>query len=718
MEHHPISSGLAAAAFLLVMAGATAGVLYALWMRFQQVKMAKRPDIRWNEIPARIKNVFIYVLGQKRLPKNGYTYSGILHIFIFGAFVVLSVDTINFVLDGTFKVFSAFAGNPPGELFHLPGSNGIYQALADTFRFLCMVGLAMAFINRTVIKPKRLPLTRDAMYTIFFIFGLMFFEVLQTGAHLTLDPALKAEKGYIWFSGLVSGLIPADAAPTVYKIAWWGHLLNLLAFTNYVPWSKHSHVFAAPLNIFFMSLEPKGALRKMEFDMEDEENMPEYFGARNLEDLSWKQVFDGLACTECGRCTDNCPAALSDKPLRPMEIIVDLKHHMEDRYKARQGEADLESPGLILTTPDNKGIIDPDVLWSCTTCRACMEVCPVGNEHIPDIIDMRRYLTMGVGEVGHGAQGALKKMGSRGNPWGMSKRDRAKWADGLDIPLWDKKEPSDYLYWVGCAGAYDNRAQKVTQSVTRLMKKAGVDFSILGKKESCTGDSARRLGDEYLFQEMAEKNVGTLDKMGVKKIVTHCPHCYNTLKNEYRQFGGEYEVIHHSELLSKLMSEGKLKPDVDGGKEKIVYHDSCYLGRYNDIYDPQRDIIDALPNVTRVEPSRTRQRGLCCGAGGGQMWMELDIGKRMNYVRTDELLETKPDVIAVACNFCMTMVDDGVKARGQEDDVQVLDLAELLDRRISQPVAADDHEDAAGGSVDDSDDSDDSDEEAAAAVSA
>ena len=714
MAHHPISSWLAVIAFILLMGGATVALIYAFYMRFKQVQMAKRPDIRWDDIKARIKNVMIYVLGQKRLPRNGYTYSGILHIFIFGAFVVLSVDTINFVLDGTLKMFGFMAGSEPSPLFHLPLSNGWYQGLADTFRFLCIVGLGMAFVNRTIIKPARLPLTRDAMYTIVFIFGLMAFEVLQTASHLTLNPEIRADKGYIWFSGLVSHLIPLESAATLYKIAWWGHLVNLLAFSNYVPYSKHSHVFAAPPNIFFMSLEPKGALRKMEFDMEDEDNMPEYFGARNLEDLSWKQVFDGLACTECGRCTDNCPAALSDKPLNPMMVIVDLKHHMEDRYKARKKPVDLSDPSMMLTTPDNKGIIDPDVLWSCTTCRACMEVCPVGNEHIPDIIDMRRYLTMGMGAVGHGSQGALKKMGSKGNPWGMSKRDRAKWADGLDIPLWDKDEPSEYLYWVGCAGAYDARAQKVTKSVSRLMKKAGVEFSILGKKESCTGDSARRLGDEYLFQEMAEKNVGTLNKFGVKKIVTHCPHCYNTLKNEYRQFGGEYEVIHHSELLSKLMKEGKLKPDVDGGKEKIVYHDSCYLGRYNDIYDPQRDIIDALPGVTRVESSRNRQRGLCCGAGGGQMWMELDIGKRMNYVRTDELLETKPDVIAVACNFCMTMVDDGVKARGKEDATEVLDLAELLDRRMSYDTVAADEPESANPSSD-VDMSDDGDDEAAAA---
>ena len=314
-----------------------------------------------------------------------------------------------------------------------------------------------------------------------------------------------------------------------------------------------------------------------------------------------------------------------------------------------------------------------------------MEVCPVGNEHIPDIVDMRRYLTMSLGEVGHGGQKALKAMDRKRNPWGMSPRDREVWTEDMETPVqrWDAEAPSEYLYWVGCAGAYDDRARKVTRSVSRLMQKAGVDFSILGNEEKCTGDSARRLGDEYLFQTMAAENIENLNSAGVKKIVTHCPHCMNTLKNEYSQFGGDYEVIHHTELLSKLVSEGKLQPKSEtADQKKVVYHDSCYLGRYNGVYNPQRDIIDALPDVERVEPERTKATGLCCGAGGGQMWMEVDIGERMNYLRTDQLLEKEPKVIAVACNFCMTMLDDGVKAKGKDEDVEVLDLAELLDRRV------------------------------------
>ncbi len=699
-SYHPISGGLTAAAFLACLLIAGGFFVTAIFMRFKQVKLATRDDVRWNDIPSRIGNVITYVLLQKRLPRNGYLYSGILHMFIFGAFVVLSVDTINFVSDGLFKVLALESAVETEHLFHLPFSDTYYQGLADTFRFLCIVGLGMAFINRTVIKPERLPLTKDAMYTIFFIFSLMSCEVAQTACYYAL-PEHQAElglKGYIWFSGFFATWLNGTSTETLttgYHIAWWGHLVTLLFFSNYVPWSKHSHVFAAPLNIFFMSLEPKGALRKMnlEFEDEDEDEMPEYFGARNLEDLSWKQVFDGLSCTECGRCNDNCPAALSGKPLKPMSVIVDLKHHMEDRFKARGGEFNLaEDPKMWLTSGDesvrDQVVIDPDVLWSCTTCRACMEVCPVGNEHIPDIIDMRRYMTMSEGAAGHGSSKALKAMERKKNPWGVAKTKRLEWTQDLEVevPVWDKKAPSEFLYWVGCAGATDLRAQKVTQSVARLMKKAGVDYSVLGKKEACTGDSARRLGDEYLFQTMAQNNVDTLNQQGVKKIVTHCPHCLNTLKNEYTQFGGDYEVIHHTELLSKLVKEGKLKPESAGDEKRVVYHDSCYLGRYNDIYDPQRDILGAMPDVKLVEAERNRQKGLCCGAGGGQMWMEMDVGERVNYIRTDELLETKPEVIAVACNFCMTMVDDGVKGRDKGDDVEVLDLAELLDRRTG-PVA-------------------------------
>ena len=685
MSFHPVTSWLGVAAYLAILGLAGAAFAYAIRLRLQQVTQGRRPEVRWDQVPQRIKNVFIYVLGQNRLPRNGYLYSGILHIFIFGAFVVLSVDTVNFIIDGLLRSVDVATGAPPGGPFHLPfsGRDSYYQALADTFRFLCIFGLGMAFFNRLVLKPKRLPLTRDALYTLYFILALMVFEVTQIGfglARAADGGELPAGTGHIWlssmFARLVGGLGP-DALEVGFQASWWLHLVTLLGFSNYVPYSKHSHVFAAPFNIFFMSLEPKGAIRKMNIDLEDEE--VEYFGARNLEDLSWKQVFDGLACTECGRCTDNCPASMSGKPLKPMDIIVQIKHHAEDRLRDRGQPIDLAEDARAVLT---KGVIDPDVLWSCTTCRACMEVCPVGNEHIPMIIDMRRYLTMGLGEVGHGAQTALKKMDSRGNPWGMPKRQRDAWAEGCDVPRWDAEKPAEYLYWVGCAGAYDDRAQKVTKSVARLMKKAGVDYAILGNDESCTGDSARRLGDEFLFQTMAQGNVETLNASGVKKIVTHCPHCFNTLKNEYPQFGGNYEVIHHSELLSKLVREGKLKPQGEAAG-RIVYHDSCYLGRYNDIYDPQRDIIDALPGVERVESERHHGRGLCCGAGGGQMWMELNIGTRMNFVRTNELLETKPDVIAVACNFCMTMVDDGVKAKGREDAVQVLDLAELLDRSIT-----------------------------------
>jgi Fe-S oxidoreductase len=697
MSHHPVASvfsgSLGGIFFILMLLTAKIFLIKALIMRFHQLKQAKRPENRWDQISKRIDNFIVYVLGQKRLPRNGYTYSGILHMFIFGAFMVLSIDTINFVTDGALKAFGLSLFGADQHLFHLPGSDTYYQALADTFRFLCIVGLSMAFINRTVIKPARLPLTKDALYTLGFIFSLMTFEVGQTAFYLAL-PAQSAEltaKSYIWFSGAFAHLFQGmneDTLALGYQICWWGHLFALLAFTNYIPWSKHSHVFAAPLNIFFMSLEPKGAIRKMQLEFEEGQE-PEYFGARNLEDLSWKQIFDGLSCTECGRCNDNCPAHLSGKPLKPMSIIVDLKHHAEDRFKAQQSGIDLADPKFMLTTSDddtrNQVVIDPDVLWACTTCRACMEVCPVGNEQIPAIIDMRRYLTMSEGAAGHGSSKALKNMEKKGNPWGMGKQDRLKWTEGLEIeiPLWNAEQPSDYLYWVGCAGATDLRAQKVTKSVSRLMKKAGVDFAILGKQENCTGDSARRLGDEYLFQSMAEKNIETLNSNNVKKIVTHCPHCYNSLKNDYAQFGGSYEVIHHTELLSKLVKEGKLKPEGAGDQKKVVYHDSCYLGRHNDIYDPQRDLLDAMPDIKRVETERTRQKGLCCGAGGGQMWMEMDIGERINYVRTDELLKTEPQVIAVACNFCMTMIDDGVKGRGKEESVEVLDLAELLDRRTS-----------------------------------
>ncbi|MBU0552528.1 (Fe-S)-binding protein [Myxococcota bacterium] len=676
--HHPVTTILGQLAFFLIMFAGTMAFYFAIVMRFRQVTLGKRVEVRWDEIPTRIKNVLVFVLGQKRLPANGYWYSGLLHIMIFGTFVVLSIDTINFILEGTVGLLYDYKVTKP---FALWGIHGPYQGLADTFRFLCIVGLGMALVNRTIIKPKRLPLTRDALYTLAFIFGLMVFEVLQGAFYI----ALTKESGYTWFSALIAKSLGGLSQETLvlgYQGAWWAHLINLLAFTNYVPWSKHSHVFAAPLNIFFMSLEPKGALRKMEIDPEAEDVT--YFGARSLEDLSWKQIFDGLSCTECGRCTDNCPASRSDKPLRPMDIIVGLKHHAEDRYKAIDEIKDIEGDARAHLVPT---VFHPDVLWSCTTCRACMEVCPVGNEHVPAIVDMRRYLTMTLGEVGHGAGGTLKNIDRKANPWGMSAKDREQWTEGLDfeVPRANKKNPTEYLLWVGCAGAFDDNGKKVSRATARLLHKAGVDFSILGKNEKCTGDSARRLGDEYLFQQMAEDNVGTFAKFGVRKIITTCPHCLNTLDNEYPQFGGEYEVIHHTAFLAQLLEEGRLKlkeEDPNGAHGRVVYHDSCYLGRYNDIYEPQRALLDAMPDLDRVETARTRSQGLCCGAGGGHMWMEMNLGDRVNYQRTDELLETQADTIAVACNFCMTMIDDGVKARSKEDEVKVIDIAELLDSRV------------------------------------
>lgn len=683
MTHHPLLSVVASLAYLIVLAIGIVGFIYAVKLRMGQVLQAKRPEVRWDQVGQRVKNFFIYVVGQRRLPRNGYWYAGTLHMFIFGAFMVLSVDTTNYILDGLLRVVNAFAGSTPEHPFHLPFTTGAYECLADLFRLLCIVGLGMAFVNRMVIKPKRMHLSRDAMYTLLFILGLMVFEVIQIGTHLAITRT--ADGSASWFSALLAkALVGTDVGTLtlVHHVAWWAHLVVLLGFVNYVPFSKHSHVFASPLNIFFMDLAPKGRIRTLKIDTEAED--VEYFGARTVEDLSWKQLFDGLACTECGRCTDNCPAALSGKPLMPMYLMIDLKHHMEDRFRAaKKGEkVALDDPSIMLAG----GIIHRDVLWSCTTCRACMEVCPVGNEHIPAIMDMRRYMTLSEGEVGFGASKSLKKMEKAGNPWGMPKSDREEWAKGMDIKKWDAEGAAEVLYWVGCAGAYDDRAKKVTQATARLLKKAGIDFAILGNKERCTGDSARRVGDENLFQAMAAENIELLNGLGVKKIVTHCPHCLNTLKNEYPEFGGNYEVIHHAELLAKLVAEGKLKPGAPdkalGEHNKVVYHDSCYLGRYNDIYEPQRAIIDALPDVKRIETDRHHQRGLCCGAGGGQMWMENNLGERMNFVRTDELLGAKPDVIAVACNFCMTMIDDGVKARSKEEEVEVVDLAELLDRRV------------------------------------
>jgi len=431
-------------------------------------------------------------------------------------------------------------------------------------------------------------------------------------------------------------------------------------------------MLASPFNILLRSPRPKGALSPIDLET------AETFGVAKITDFTWKQLLDCYSCVVCGRCQDSCPAYASGKPLNPKKVILDIKKHLlevgPELLKAKgKVEASSANPGRALIGE----VVIEDEIWACTTCRACQEVCPVGNEHIDKIIDLRRNLVLEQAVIPETAEGALRSIESRGHPWRGTTLVRTDWAEGLDIKILAEDSDIDILYWVGCTEALEDRSMKIAQAVGKLLKLAGIKVGILGTEESCCGEPARRLGNEYLFQMQTQKNIELLKNYNVKKIVTACPHCYNTLKNEYPQFGGEFEVIHHTEFITNLLEEGKLRI-IKGGSGAITYHDSCYLGRYNGIYKPPRQILNNMPDVTVVEMEQNRRNSFCCGGGGGRMWLEEKIGRRISEMRIEQVIEAKAQIVATACPFCLQMFDDAIKAKAVEESLKVMDIAELV----------------------------------------
>ena len=482
-------------------------------------------------------------------------------------------------------------------------------------------------------------------------------------------------------------------------------LLNItviVGFSVFLAYSKHLHIALAPINVA-TSRRPRALGPLYNTPDMDMENVSEdtVFGAGHIEDLSWKQLLDTLTCTECGRCQSVCPAWNTGKPLSPKLLIMALRDNLFESSPRLVGApasvefgthpdaataaaaAKAEAPTLV------PGTIDPDVLWSCLTCGACVEECPVDIEHVDTIVEMRRYEVLMESRFPTEAGLMLRNIENQGDPWGLGGAKRTEWTEALDfeIPVITGSIPDDveYLYWVGCAGALDERARKATQATARLLHRAGVRFGILGPRESCTGDPARRLGNEYLYQEMGKANIATLDEVGAKKVIASCPHCFNSLSREYPDLGGNFQVIHHSQLLSHLVEEGKLTPGTMDAK--VTYHDPCYLGRHNRVFDEPRSVLDSIDGVEQIEMKRCREKSFCCGAGGARMWMEESLGKRVNLERTDEALGTGADVVSTGCPYCLIMLDDAVRARSREDDVKVLDLSQVFEASLQ--VAAD-----------------------------
>ena len=625
----------------------------------------------------RLRSLLGIGFGQRRLLyEKG---AGWMHAAIFAGFLVVSLRTVTLLGRGFDLDFNLpLLGGPSGL---------IYALLKDTFAVIVLLALLYAAWRRIVLRPARLHLSAEALLILLWIGSLMATDLVGDAAHFTLHPGDR-ERGWAWASTALTGVFagrPEAAVTAWWQAMYWSHAILVLAFLNYLPFGKHFHVLTALPAVFLRRLTPSAALEKMEFEGR------EVFGVGKLEDFGWRRVLDMYTCTECGRCDDMCPANLTGKPLQPRSIIVNerdqayaIADHLVAVGKLKAQGRTTEAQALVdgFARPALIGEVnDVEALWACTTCGWCVSACPVMIDHIPNIIDQRRYLTMMEAKVPAALQNALKGLENNSNPWNTGAAAREDWVGELEVPRFRDKGRAEYLLFVGCAGSFDDRNSDVLRALCELLNKAGVDYAILGTEEGCCGDPARRVGHEYLFQMQAPQNVQTFQKYEVKKVVTACPHCFNTIANEYPEFGLEdVEVIHHSELLSDLVREGRLTPR-PGADLNVTYHDSCYLGRHNDIYDAPRDVL-AAAGVANTEMPRHKREGFCCGAGGGRMFMEEDLGTRINHARIEEAAATGADEVCTACPFCLTMLGDAIKETDRQESLKARDIAEVLLARV------------------------------------
>jgi Fe-S oxidoreductase len=707
-------------AMLTLMFAAFAMFAWSASRRWQLLQIG-RPTSRLDHIAARVRGTWRYAFRQEKM--DYYNPAGWAHKLIFTGFVVLLINTLMLWGRGFYAPFDLWVLSPAKPI------GAVYDFAKDCTATGVVVGTVVFFYYRIVAKPKRMALSGEGLLIIAIIFTMMIADMVYSGASLVLASqkqglceaatrvattkecaaitSITAPLDGEHFDGMWSPwpapagsffavlfhTLSAGSLVFLARAGFWTHSTLVLLFLNLLPHSKHFHVITAIPNVFTRSLRPAGRLEPM---AENAEKLMETVGAAGeaadplalpvgvarIEHFTWKAILDFYTCTECGRCSDNCPAHRTGKILSPKHLTLALRDHLygrEEEIVHREKHDDPIQPVNIVSD-----VIHPDVLWACTSCRACEEQCPVLISYVDKIVDMRRNLVMVKGEFPHELAKPFQGMEANGNPWNLSRMDRAAWSDGLGIPTMSEKPTAPVLFWVGCAASYDDRAKKIARATAKLLKQAGVDFAILGQEENCTGDPARRAGNEFLFAMLAEGNAATLngykEQGGIKTVVTTCPHCFNTLKNEYPDFGAKLEVVHHSDFLLGLVAEKKLDPrnPVEG---RVVYHDSCYLGRYNGVYDPPREILRRIPGVELVEAEYwTKQRGLCCGAGGAQMWMEEQNQDRVNVKRTLQLLDTGAKTIASACPFCMTMLTDGIKSKNLEDKIKQLDVAELLER--------------------------------------
>ncbi len=654
--------------FILIFAAAFLFFTFNIFRIISYVKLGRNEN-RFDNIGKRISKVLSVGIAQTKILRE--PAAGLMHAFIFWGFMTLLTAVTEAFIQGFYSPFSlSVLGIISKPIF----------VMQDLFGALVILAVIYALIRRYIFHPKRLQgdghTNADATIILCLIFGVMLTMFGVNASKIVLHADKLAFYKYHFIAVNFSSLFAPNPS-LLYNIFWWTHIVIVLSFMNYLPYSKHFHIVTSLPNVFLSKIG-KQTLDTEEINF-DNENV--FLGAGDVEQLTWKEMFDGYACTECGRCTAVCPANITGKPLSPRKIIMNIRDRVSEKApllvskNGKEIPAEIESKKLV-----SDAFITDAELWACTTCMACVQECPVNIEHVNPIVDMRRHLVQSESRFPEELMTVFGNMENNGAPWAFPQSDRLKWTEGIDVPIAENKNEFDVLYWVGCAGAFDKRYQNVSRSVAQLLNKAGINYAVLGTEEKCNGDSARRLGNEFLAQTMIKENVATLKKYNFKKILVSCPHCLQTIGNEYKAFGADYEVVHHSEFIGELLEQKKIEID-DSKKinQKVTYHDSCYLGRYNDIYDEPRNLLKQVNNGEQVEMKRSRDRGLCCGAGGGRMWMEEKLGhKKVNIERTEEALSLEPDVISTACPFCMTMMTDGVKEKGKAEQVKVKDFAELV----------------------------------------
>lgn len=650
---------------------------WQMWRRLRVLgKLRSAP--RFDRMPERIKQMLVGAIAQMKFFNPGQDQpAGIIHALVFWGFLVLGAQVMTMFLRGWLP--DAYLPLLSPDM--LGGPYMFVRDIMEAVVICCAIALLVRWL---ITHPKRLygfqPAETklageshwEAILILCFISTICMTGILYDGGRMVFldgEHHTDLERKWAPISTLAANFLAGfgkDTALNVSNASWWIHNLVVLTFLNLLPLSKHFHVITSIPNVFFTKLEPYGRLSKQDLESEDA-----IYGTSQMKHFDWKQVLDMYTCTECGRCSAECPATSTTKPLAPRQMLLDLRNYL---YEHPESVMDPENEEVVIG--EHTGVT-AEVIWACNTCRACEEACPVHIEYVDKIVDMRRYLVQEMADFPPELTRTFNGMERQSNPWGVGSDKRDEWAEGLNIPHITEKPDAEYLFFVGCAGSFDDRAKKITKSVAKILDAAGVSYAILGKEEPCNGDTARRLGNEYLYQSMASVAVETFNGYNVKKVITNCPHCFNTIANEFSQFGGNYECVHASELVADLIKQGKVQLS-NGKAASIVYHDSCYLGRYNDVYDAPRQILEALPGVIRKEAGRSKNKGMCCGAGGGRMWIDEEPTQRVNTLRVEQLLGTEPDVIASACPYCMTMLSDGVKEKQADATVQTRDILELV----------------------------------------